>query len=141
MARADIVVGSIQQKDAILEIIEEREFQDRKFGPGSNHTIGEWILIMESELAEAKVALIKGGKGRDSVLQEIVQVCAVGVACLEQHGTAEVGRMQPIVQEPDQMTPRQPVVRAFAHQHADCAQHIWGAFPPHDCVACGASKK
>lgn len=82
--------------DAIHAIHDERQFQDQKFGPGSQHTIGEWILIMESELAEAKVAIIKGGEGRNSVLMEIVQVAAVAVACLEQHGVKEVGRMQPI---------------------------------------------
>lgn len=88
--------------EAICSIMDEREFQDRKFGPDSRHTIGEWILIMEAELAEAKVALIKGGVGRNSVLQEIVQVCAVGVACIEQHGAGEVGRMQPIVANPEE---------------------------------------
>lgn len=81
---------------AIEAILLEREFQDKKFGPGSQHTIGEWVIIMEAELAEAKLALIKGGTGRNSVLMEIVQVCAVGLACLEQHGVQEVGRMQPI---------------------------------------------
>lgn len=82
---------------AIEAIGVERDFQDKKFGPNSQHTIGEWILIMEAELDEAKRALIKGGTGRDSVLMEIVQVCAVGLACLEQHGVTEVGRMQPIM--------------------------------------------
>lgn len=70
----------------------ERLFQDSKHGPIETHphTIGEWILIMESELAEAKLALIKGGEGRDSVLQEILQVVAVGIACMEQHGVKGV---------------------------------------------------
>ena len=72
----------------------ERMFQDSKHGPieMNSHTIGEWILILESELAEAKVALIKGGTGRDSVLQEILQVAAVAVACLEQHGLREISK-------------------------------------------------
>lgn len=86
--------------DAIVAILKERAFQDEKFGPDSRHTIGEWIIIMEAELNEAKLALIKGGKGRNSVLMECVQVCAVGLAMLEQHGVTEVGRMQPIVKEP-----------------------------------------
>lgn len=70
----------------------ERVFQDIKHGviEQHGHTIGEWILIMESELAEAKAALIKGGAGRDSVLQEILQTVATGVACLEQHGLDEI---------------------------------------------------
>lgn len=83
---------TIEQVNGISSIIEERDFQDGKWGPVSvaGHTVGEWILIMEAELAEAKEALIKGGKGRDSVLSEITQVAAVALACLEQHGTGEI---------------------------------------------------
>jgi hypothetical protein len=91
-----IMTDSPMQTEAFAAVIDERNFQDRKFGPGSKHTIGEWIIIMELELAEAKLALVKGGAGRNSVLNEIVQVCAVGIACIEQHGVCEVGRMQPI---------------------------------------------
>lgn len=66
----------------------ERQHQDGKHGPVNTHghTVGEWILIMEAELAEAKLALIKGGTGRNEVRHEILQVVATGVACLEQHG-------------------------------------------------------
>jgi hypothetical protein len=69
-------------------VVEERIHQDHKHGSIEDypHTLGEWILIMESELAEAKLALIKGGKGRDAVKNEIVQVLATGFAALEQHG-------------------------------------------------------
>jgi hypothetical protein len=78
----------LRPAEVIEAISIEREFQDQKHGSldKSPHTIGEWILIMEAELQEAKVALIKGGKGRDSVLREILQTTAVGFACLEQHG-------------------------------------------------------
>lgn len=69
-------------------VIIERNYQDSKHGPISTHghTLGEWILIMEAELAEAKEALIKGGEGRNAVRHEILQVVATGFACLEQHG-------------------------------------------------------
>lgn len=77
---------------AFAAIDRERCFQDHKWGPITEkpHTIGEWILLIEDELSEAKRALIKGGTGRDSVLQEIVQVAALATACLEQHGTHEI---------------------------------------------------
>lgn len=83
---------SHSQFTALLAVIEERTHQDRKHGPVSTHghTIGEWIIIMEAELAEARHAVVKGGKGRDSVLMEIVQVVATGLACLEQHGVKEI---------------------------------------------------
>lgn len=63
----------------------ERQYQDDKWGK-TGHTLAEWVLIMESELEEAKTALIKGGFGRDAIKAEIIQVLAVGFACLEQHG-------------------------------------------------------
>lgn len=63
----------------------ERRFQDKKHGP-DGHTIGGWLLILESELNEAKLAAIKPGNGRDNVIAEIVQIAAVCVAALEQYG-------------------------------------------------------
>lgn len=71
----------------------ERQYQDRKHGPVNTHghTLGEWILIMEAELNEAKEALIKGGRGRNEVRHEILQIVATGVACLEQHGVDHEG--------------------------------------------------
>ena len=72
-----------------MAIDAERRFQDQKWGTVAEHghTLGGWILLIESELAEAKYALIKGGEGRDSVRAELVQVAALCVAALEEHGT------------------------------------------------------
>lgn len=79
------------QIPAIEALKKERLFQDNKWGgiDDHGHTIGEWILLIEAELEEAKRALIKGGVGRDSVLMEVVQVGALALACIEQHGTDE----------------------------------------------------
>ena len=76
---------------AIAAILTERNFQDVKWRPisESGHTLGEWILIAEAELAEAKMALIKGGSGRNSVRAELVQTAAVILAALEQHGVVD----------------------------------------------------
>ena len=70
------------------ELLRERKFQDSKWGPieTSPHQLAEWIIIAEFELAEAKLALIKGGMGRDSIRAELIQTAAVLVAALEQHG-------------------------------------------------------
>jgi hypothetical protein len=76
--------------DVVAEAVyAERQFQDNKWGNINEHghTLGEWLLIAEAELAEAKTALIKGGEGRDSLRSEITQTIAVLFACLEQHGT------------------------------------------------------
>lgn len=83
------------QGKAMAALLNERDFQDRKWGEldnGGGHSIGEWVLLIEAELEEAKRALIKGGTGRDSVLMEIVQVGALALACIEQHGLVERGR-------------------------------------------------
>lgn len=77
----------------VFDAIEaERKFQDEKHGhPSKNpHSIGAWILIAEKELEEAKTACIKGAPGRDNVINELVQVAATIVACLQQHGVAEL---------------------------------------------------
>ena len=85
---------TIKQELALEALRTERCFQDNKHGTLESgkgaHTVGEWVLLIEAELEEAKCALIKGGTGRDSVLSEIVQVGALAVACLEQHGTREI---------------------------------------------------
>jgi len=82
----------LTREEVSVLIGEERLHQDIKHGvlEEHGHTIGEWILIMEAELAEAKAAIIKGGSGRNHVLHEILQVVATGVACLEQHGIEPV---------------------------------------------------
>jgi hypothetical protein len=68
----------------------ERNYQDSKWGTGEEHphTVGEWLLIVESELHEAKEAWCKNG-GDYEALRELLQVISVGVACLEQHGVVE----------------------------------------------------
>ena len=75
-------------KEIAMKVEAERKFQDEKWGPidQHGHSIAEWVLIAEAELAEAKNAVIKGGAGRNSVRAEIIQTMAVLQACLEQHG-------------------------------------------------------
>ena len=78
-------------------IWEERKFQDDKYGPitgKGGHSLAAWLIIVESELNEAKLAVAHGGhqsrEGRDSVRSELVQIAAVAVAALEQHGVKEL---------------------------------------------------
>lgn len=73
------------RNDILSAIEKELRFQDDKY-PDSSHTLGEWVLLIEAELEEAKVALIKGGTGRNSLRSEIIQVAALCVACLNEHG-------------------------------------------------------
>lgn len=83
-------------------IMAERQFQDKKYGPiltpqgnqgPGGHELAAWTLIIEKELEEAKNAAIHGGfantSGRNSIRAELIQVAAVCVAALEQHGLEE----------------------------------------------------
>ena len=84
----DIAVSN-SQYEPLEAILVERDYQDEKWGPvhsSGGHTLSGWIIIIEAELAEAKEAIIKGGRGRDSLRSELVQVAACVLAALEQHG-------------------------------------------------------
>lgn len=75
----------------VFEAIDrERAWQEHKWGTNAEHphTVGEWLLIVEGELQEAKQGWTKG-KGDADALRELVQVAAVAVAALEQHGALE----------------------------------------------------
>lgn len=78
------------QATIVSAVSHERRHQDRTHGTIEEHphTVGEWLLIIETELLEAKTAWVKGAGDRGSLL-EILQVIASGFACLEQHGVVE----------------------------------------------------
>lgn len=69
--------------DVQTAIESERGYQVKKY-PGHRHTEGEWLLIMEKCLNDAKKAW-NCGHGQN-VMDEIRQVVAVGVAAMEQCG-------------------------------------------------------
>lgn len=76
-----------KRSDVFRAIDVERDYQDEEWGsPASNpHTIFEWIGIMRKELQEAEDAFFNR-PADELMLQEVLQVVAVGVACMEQHG-------------------------------------------------------
>lgn len=78
------------QPEIFTALSRERRYQDGKWGllDERHHGVGEWILIMQVELEEARQAWCKGHFNTHA-LEEILQVIAVGVACLEQHGVVE----------------------------------------------------
>ncbi len=74
--------------DKIWEAIRrEREYQDAKWGQNP-HEVGAFLLIMQKELQEAIDAWCSH-RGDEGALEELLQVVAVGVACMEQHGVVE----------------------------------------------------
>ncbi len=73
-------------KQRIYRLINaERQYQDCQHGTldENSHSIGEWLIILEAELNEAKHSWVK--MGEKAALFEILQFAAVASACLEQH--------------------------------------------------------
>lgn len=74
-----------------LAIRRERDHQDNKYGPidARRLSVGDYLVIMRRELAEAEQAYVSTPLPVDEALREILQVAAVAVACLEAHGIVE----------------------------------------------------
>ncbi len=67
-------------------IIEERLKQEEKWGKEKPQSLPGYLMVMERELAEAKEGWNKDLEGKSAPLNEIVQLVAVGVACLQRYG-------------------------------------------------------
>lgn len=78
------------ERNIVYESIdEERDYQDLRHGPieSHNHTVGEWLVVLNKKVNDATDAWYTNGD--NSALQEIVQVAATAVACLEQFHAPE----------------------------------------------------
>jgi hypothetical protein len=76
-----------EHRQLIYEAIDrERDYQAEKHLE-EPRSVGDFILIMRSELAEAERAWNKAGCKR--AIEEMLQVAATAVACMEQHGVEE----------------------------------------------------
>jgi len=64
-------------------IASEEIYQEKRW-PSHGHTVGEWILIMEKCLKDAKRAWYSF-QGDDAALHEIRQVATCGVSCMDEH--------------------------------------------------------
>lgn len=81
-------MNNINRSQIFDTIEQERQYQDMKWGNINEHphTIREWIAIMSKKLKDAEYSYFQ--KHADfEMIAEIIQVIAVGFACLEQHGT------------------------------------------------------
>jgi hypothetical protein len=102
-------------RDEVFAAIEaERRHQNRKHGSikVNPHTVGEFLLIADAEMQEAKQAWVKNA-GDAAALCELLQVAAVAVACMETHGV--VRRDSVVGEDIDNGTPPQSVEDAI-HQ-------------------------
>lgn len=74
--------------EIIAAMVREADYQDRKRGYTSR-PVAEWLLIMRAELQEAESGWVKGQGDVEDALREVLQVMAVGMRCLLQHGIVE----------------------------------------------------
>jgi hypothetical protein len=81
----------LQEARALIygAILREREYQEKKRGPNHRLDVGAWLVVLKCELQEAEQEWVKKHPDDSAALCEILQVCAVCVACLEQHGISE----------------------------------------------------
>lgn len=81
-------INMLTIEDVIKLVRLERYYQDNKWGTSEERTqsLPGYLLVMRKELEEAERGWLKGGDGRNSCLAEMLQVAAVAVAALEEHG-------------------------------------------------------
>ena len=73
-------------EDVFECVRQEREYQKNKAiekNWDKEKKLGEYILVIEGELNEAKTAFCKGGEGRNSLGHELLQIMAVASEALE----------------------------------------------------------
>lgn len=66
--------------NVIKEVMEERRFQDAKWGE-QNHEPYKWLSILMEEVGEASKAVL--GDNLDEYRKEVRQVAAVAIAMIE----------------------------------------------------------
>jgi NTP pyrophosphatase (non-canonical NTP hydrolase) len=94
-------------EDVFHAIREERRYQKIKWGHDKQQSLAGYMLIMSSELQEAINAWMKNETGaRQTCLEELLQVVAVGVACLETYGIKGCSRSTLDVTEDEMLEER-----------------------------------
>lgn len=80
--------NKLTRKQVFAAIVKERDRQDTKFGVDKQQSVAGFLLVLEAELQEAKDGWIKGKIDKHAPLNEILQIAAVAVACLEKYGVS-----------------------------------------------------
>lgn len=82
-------MAHVIRHDVIEAIMGERDYQNKKW-PGHSHTTGEWILILDKLVHDARREWVTG-HGDNSALHEVRQIAATAVACMEECGAPQRG--------------------------------------------------
>ena len=78
----------LSQQEVFQAICKERDHQDNKWGPNKPQSLPGFLIVLEKELQEAKDAWVKNVTGEHATLNEVVQIAATAVACLEKYGVS-----------------------------------------------------
>lgn len=90
----DSCYGAMNSFEDVMEAVRaERAYQDVKWGADRQQSLPGYLMVMEAELIEAKKGWIKNRVGKSAPLNEIVQIAAVAIGCLERYGMT--GSAQP----------------------------------------------
>lgn len=93
----EIHCTNARQAAALEAVIDERNYQDMKWGPIADRPreVGTYLTLIRAKLRAAETAFATSDYD-DDALEELRKVTALGVACLEQHGA--IPRTKPNVQ-------------------------------------------
>mgnify|MGYP003451160467 len=80
--------GALSMEQVFDKIKDERHIQTKKFGLNFQHqqSVEGYMIILHNQLHEALDGWMKNTHGRNSSLTKILQIAAVAVSCLEDHG-------------------------------------------------------
>lgn len=74
--------------DVVQAIMDEMDYQDKKWGANKPQSLPGFILVAKNEIAEAEAAWTKSASptGRHSTLSELLQATTVLVRALQRYG-------------------------------------------------------
>lgn len=79
--------NKLSREEVMSAIDNECLSQDKKWGVDKPQSLPGFLLIMQKEINEAVEGWAKNYEGKHAPLNEVVQVAAVAIRCLERYGT------------------------------------------------------
>lgn len=78
--------NKLSREEVMFAIDYECLSQDEKWGIDKQQSLPGFLLIMQKEINEAVEGWVKNREGKHAPLNEVVQVAAVAIRCLERYG-------------------------------------------------------
>jgi hypothetical protein len=78
--------NKLSREEVMFAIDNECLSQDEKWGIDKQQSLPGFLLIMQKEINEAVEGWVKNREGKHAPLNEVVQVAAVAIRCLERYG-------------------------------------------------------